>query len=79
MKRTMLKLYMAIVAFLLSFPLTKQSAEVTLQTAEQVARTFLALHHDKGVAELNVPMHRLDTRWDAFYVSFLPTVWQLSA
>ena len=77
MKRTMLKLYMAIVAFLLSFPLPKQSAEVT--PAEQMVCTFLALHHDEDVVELNAPLHRLDTCWDAFYVSLLPTEWQLSA
>jgi hypothetical protein len=68
MKRTVIKLFVAVVAFLVTFPLAGQAAEVTPQTAEQVARTFWNLHHDKDVAELYSPMHRLDIRWDAFYI-----------
>ncbi len=54
--------------FLAVFPLAVQAAEVTPQTAEQVARTFWNLHHDKAVGELNAPMYRLDICWDAFYI-----------
>ena len=68
MKRTVIKLFVAVAAFLVTFPLAGQAAEVTPQTAEQVARTFWNLHHDKDVAELNSPMHRLDIPWDAFYI-----------
>lgn len=49
-----------------------QAAEVTPQTAEQVARNFWNLHHDKDVAALTTPMQRLDVRWDAFYI-FAPS------
>ena len=59
---------MVAAVFLAAFPLAIQAAEVTPQTAEQVARTFWNLHHDKDVAELRTPMLRLDTRWDAFYL-----------
>ncbi len=68
MKRTVIKLFVAVAAFLVTFPLAGQAAEVTPQTAERVARTFWNLHHDKDVGELNAPMHRLDIRWDAFYI-----------
>ncbi len=68
MKKTMFRICLAIAAFLTTFPLAGQTAEVTPQTAEQVARTFWNLHHDKDVAELRTPMLRLDTRWDAFYL-----------
>lgn len=68
MKRTVIKLFVAVAAFLVTFPLAGQAAEVTPQTAERVARTFWNLHHDKDVAELNSPMHRLDIPWDSFYI-----------
>lgn len=71
MKRTMQKTFMAVAVLLAMLPLAVQAAEVTPQTAEQVARTFWNLHRDKDVAELDFPMHRLDTRWDAFYL-FVP-------
>ena len=64
----MLKIGLLAAFFLAAFPIAGQAAEVTPQTAEQVARTFWNLHHDKDVAELNNPMHRLDIRWDAFYL-----------
>lgn len=53
---------------LATIPVVGQSAEVTPQTAEQVARNFWNLHHDKDVATLSEPMQRLDVRWDAFYI-----------
>ena len=68
MKRPIFKIGVVVAIFLAAFPLVGQTAEVTPQTAEQVARTFWNLHHDKDVAELNSPMHRLDIRWDAFYL-----------
>ena len=64
----MFQISMVAAVFLAAFPLAIQAAEVTPQTAEQVARTFWNLHHDKDVAELRTPMLRLDTRWDAFYL-----------
>ena len=68
MKKTVFRICMAFAALLAMLPLAGQTAEVTPQTAEQVARTFWNLHHDKDVAELRTPMLRLDTRWDAFYL-----------
>ena len=56
------------VVLLAAFAQAGQAAVVTPQTAEQAARNFWNLHHDKDVTELNSPMHRLDTRWDAFYI-----------
>ena len=53
---------------LAAFPMSGQAAEVTSLTAEQVARNFWNLHHDKDAAKLNSPMHRLNTGWDAFYI-----------
>ena len=50
------------------FPIAGQAAEVTSLTAEQVARNFWNLHHDKNVAKQTTPMYRLDTDWDAFYI-----------
>lgn len=64
----MFQISMVAAVFLAAFPLAIQAAEVTPQTAEQVARTFWNLHHDKDVAELNSPMHQLDICWDAFYI-----------
>ena len=61
-----------VAAFLALSPLAVQASEVTPQTAEQAARNFWNLHRDKDVAEQNSPMHRLDIRWDAFYI-FAPT------
>ena len=68
----MFQISMVAAVFFAVFPLAIQAAEVTPQTAEQVARTFWNLHHDKDVAELNSPMHQLDICWDAFYI-FAPT------
>ena len=68
MKKTVFRICMAFAALLAMLPLTGQAAKVTSLTAEQVARTFWNLHHDKDVAELRTPMLRLDTRWDAFYL-----------
>jgi hypothetical protein len=68
MKSTMFKICLVAAVFLAAFAQAGQAAEVTPQTAEQAARTFWNLHHDKDVAELNSPMHRLDIRWDAFYI-----------
>ena len=68
MKKTVFRICMAFAALLAMLPLTGQAAKVTSLTAEQVARTFWNLHHDKDVAELRTPMVRLDTRWDAFYL-----------
>ena len=67
----MFQIGMFAAVFLAAFPLAVQSAEVTPQTAEQVAHTFWILHHDKDVAELNSPMLQLDIPWDAFYI-FVP-------
>ena len=72
MKNKLLKLGIVAAYLLTVFPLMGQITEVTPQTAEQVARTFWNLHHDRDVADLNTPMHRLDTRWDAFYI-FIPS------
>ncbi len=68
MKKTVFRICMAFTVLLAMLPLTGQAAKVTSLTAEQVARTFWNLHHDKDVAELRTPMVRLDTRWDAFYL-----------
>ena len=68
MKKTVFRICMAFAALLAMLPLAGQAAKVTSLTAEQVARTFWNLHHDKDVAELRTPMVRLDTRWDAFYL-----------
>ena len=68
MKRIMFVIGMFVVAFLSAFPLAGQTTKVSQQTAEQVARTFWNLHHDRNAAELCTPMHRLDMRWDAFYI-----------
>lgn len=68
MKKTVFRRCMAFTVLLAMLPFAGQAAEVTPQTAEQVARTFWNLHHDKDVAELRTPMVRLDTRWDAFYL-----------
>ena len=68
MKKTVFRICMAFTVLLAMLPFAGQAAEVTPQTAEQVARTFWNLHHDKDVAELRTPMVRLDTRWDAFYL-----------
>ena len=57
-----------IFSILTAFPLAGQTTKVSQQTAEQVARTFWNLHHDRDVAELSTPMHRLDIPWDAFYI-----------
>jgi hypothetical protein len=72
MKRILFQIGMVAAIFLAAFAQAGQAAEVTPQTAEQAARNFWNLHHDKDVAELNSPMHRLDIRWDAFYI-FAPT------
>lgn len=64
----MLKIGIVAAIILIAFPLVGRAAEVSLQTAEQVARTFWNLHHDRDVTELRAPMHRLNTRWDAFYI-----------
>lgn len=68
MKKLMFRIGIVAVILLTAFPLVGQTTEVTLQTAEQVARNFWNLHHDKDAAKLNSPMHRLDTGWDAFYI-----------
>ena len=68
MKKLMFKIGVIVVILLTAFPLAGQTTKVSQQTAEQVARTFWNLHHDRDVAELSTPMHRLDTRWDAFYI-----------
>ena len=68
MKKLMFRIGIVAVILLTTFPLVGQTTEVTLQTAEQVARNFWNLHHDKDAAKLNSPMHRLDTGWDAFYI-----------
>ena len=64
----MFKIGVIAIILLTAFPLTGQTTKVTPQTAEQVARTFWNLHHDRDVAELSAPMQHLDTRWDGFYI-----------
>ena len=68
MKRLKFKTGLVVAIFLAAFSLAGQAAEVTQLTAEQVARTFWNLHHDKDAAKLSTPMHRLNTGWDAFYI-----------
>lgn len=68
MKKLMFRIGIVAVILLTAFPLAGQTTKVTPQTAEQVARTFWNLHHDKDAAKLSTPMHRLDTPWDAFYI-----------
>ena len=60
MKKAMFKIGVIAVILLTAFPLAGQTTKVSQQTAEQVARTFWNLHHDRDVAELSTPMHRLD-------------------
>ena len=68
MKKLMFRIGIVAVILLTAFPLVGQTTEVTLQTAEQVARTFWNLHHDGDAVKLSTPMHRLGTPWDAFYI-----------
>ena len=68
MKKLMFRIGIVAVILLTTFPLVGQTTAVTLQTAEQVARTFWNLHHDGDAVKLSTPMHRLDTPWDAFYI-----------
>lgn len=65
MKQRNILLFTLILALI---PMAGHAAEVTPQTAEQVARIFWNLHHDKDVAAQELPMQRLDIPWDAFYI-----------
>ncbi len=68
MKKLIFRISVIAIILLTAFPLAGQTTKVTPQTAEQVARNFWNLHHDKDAAKLSTPMHRLDTPWDAFYI-----------